>query len=226
MINAEKFEKVFGYKPDTECCVLECEQFTNCPFFEELDGGCRCDSWWFQEYKENGQNNIIKEDKQMSNLKLSPPWVIYVNKITALFEKDPAIKIQYDDDIKELKLFIDGDRKYEAISALLPSEENFGGTVLKIITVPSNLKAENDYLSLIKDAFQDNPILDHISIAPTPFGNVSYVSFKKEVVQFFNDNTIDEHGICSTLYQNIAREILDDAAKNKVYFCTNVDFKL
>lgn len=159
----------------------------------------------------------------MSNLQLSPPWIIYVNRITALFEKDPAIKIQYDDDVKELKLFIDGDRKYEAISALLPPEENFGGTYLKITIVPSNLKAENDYLSLIKDAFQDNPILDHISTVEMPFGDINYVSFKKEVVQFFNDSTADEHGICSTLYQDIAYTVFDDAAENRVYFCTTVD---
>lgn len=159
----------------------------------------------------------------MSNLQLSPPWIIYVNRITALFEKDPAIKIQYDDDVKELKLFIDGDRKYEAISALLPPEENFGGTYLKITIVPSNLKAENDYLSLIKDAFQDNPILDHISTVEMPFGDINYVSFKKEVVQFFNDSTADEHGICSTLYQDLAYIVFDDAAENRVYFCTTVD---
>lgn len=51
MTNAEKFQEVFGYKPDIECCIMECEQFDNCPFYEELDGGCRCDMWWNQEYK-------------------------------------------------------------------------------------------------------------------------------------------------------------------------------
>ena len=44
MTNAEKFEQVFGVKPDTECCPLECD---------ENDGGmrcCRCEKrQWFKE---------------------------------------------------------------------------------------------------------------------------------------------------------------------------------
>jgi hypothetical protein len=44
MTNAEKFEQVFGVKPDTECCPLECD---------ENDGGmrcCKCEKrQWFKE---------------------------------------------------------------------------------------------------------------------------------------------------------------------------------
>lgn len=220
MINAEKFEKVFGYKPDTECCVLECEQFANCPFFEELDGGCRCDSWWFQEYKENGQNSIIKEDKHMSNLQLSSPWVIYAKKVQELFNKDPQIHFEYINDTPELKIYVDDVRKADAIGELLPYEKSFGNVSLRITIIPSNV--EEDRTSLIRDAFRDNPIVDHINRADVVGGgSVTFVSFVKEVVQFFDDDMSDENGYCSTLYQELAKEVLGE--KGEVYFCTALD---
>ena len=54
MTNAEVFEKVFGIKPDTEFSVVECPfEYGNseCKYYEELDGGCRCELWWQEEYK-------------------------------------------------------------------------------------------------------------------------------------------------------------------------------
>ena len=36
------------------------------------------------------------------------------------------------------------------------------------------------------------------------FVDITYVIFKNCVVQFFNDNLNDAHGLISTLYQNIA----------------------
>lgn len=53
MTNAEKFEEIFGLVPDTESMVLLCNILPNdrCPYYEELDGGCRCDMWWSKEYE-------------------------------------------------------------------------------------------------------------------------------------------------------------------------------
>lgn len=53
MTNAEKFEEVFGVEPDTGCCILMCETMSYpCEYFEELDGGCNCNKWWYEQYKE------------------------------------------------------------------------------------------------------------------------------------------------------------------------------
>ena len=54
MTNAEKFEEVFGLVPDTESMVLECniKPSDRCKYYEELDGGCRCETWWSEEYHE------------------------------------------------------------------------------------------------------------------------------------------------------------------------------
>ena len=56
MTNAEKFEEIFGFKPDTEFGVMDCpyeipKKWYECPYYEELDGGCHCESWWNDIYK-------------------------------------------------------------------------------------------------------------------------------------------------------------------------------
>ena len=52
---------------------------------------------------------------------------------------------------------------------------------------------------------------------------MTYVVFKNCVVQFFNDNLNDCHGLISTLYQDIAAEIFEDANLNGVYYNTDVE---
>ena len=53
--------------------------------------------------------------------------------------------------------------------------------------------------------------------------DVTYVVFKNCVVQFFADNLNDCHGIISTLYQDIAEEILTGDGAQGVYFNTDVE---
>ena len=50
-----------------------------------------------------------------------------------------------------------------------------------------------------------------------------YVVFQNTVVQFFADNLNDCHGIISTLYQDIAEELLTGEGAQGVFFNTNVE---
>ena len=52
MTNAEKFEKVFGIKPDVESMSIDCPPTAprNCKYFE--NDACHCEAWWHEEYKE------------------------------------------------------------------------------------------------------------------------------------------------------------------------------
>ena len=50
-----------------------------------------------------------------------------------------------------------------------------------------------------------------------------YVIFANKVVQYFNDSLSDAHGVCSTLYQDIARDVFGDDCG--VYFCTDLEEK-
>ena len=55
----------------------------------------------------------------------------------------------------------------------------------------------------------------------------TYVVFKNCVVQFFNDNLNDPHGVLSTLYQDIAREVFGDCGMaGGVAYCTDVERKV
>jgi hypothetical protein len=58
---------------------------------------------------------------------------------------------------------------------------------------------------------------------------LTYVVFKNRVVQFFNDNLNDPHGVISTLYQDIADEIFADMpyqAHGGIAYCTDVEHNL
>ena len=60
MNNREKFIETFGFEPDTQASVIKCpdgEAETACKYFDAdlskpflTRNGCRCESWWFEEY--------------------------------------------------------------------------------------------------------------------------------------------------------------------------------
>ena len=154
--------------------------------------------------------------------KISPPWVQYVNALKAMFGQDPEIRIEFHDetDSKYVKLYVDNQRKADALGKLLPLEMNFGGVDLGIIVVASNLAISA--AQLYKDAFKNNPVMVDINVVNGVFKNpLTYVVFKKEVVQYYNDDLSDEHGNRSTLYQELAKELF--RMKDGVNFCTDVD---
>lgn len=67
MTNAEKFENIFGFKPDTEFSIFDCPEDyagSQCPYYEELDGGCHCEEWWNEEYKPNARGIEILDSLQ------------------------------------------------------------------------------------------------------------------------------------------------------------------
>ena len=69
--------------------------------------------------------------------------------------------------------------------------------------------------------FFDNEALIDIAVVHGIFASdLVYVIFKKEVVQYFNDNLGDYNGICSTLYQELAKNVLKP--QPGIFFCTSV----
>jgi hypothetical protein len=158
----------------------------------------------------------------MQNLKKVSPWVEYYRKLVALFKKDPDIRIIYDEGINVIKMYINGQDKYEALNQLLPSEKKFGNVTLKIELIPCNdLKLSRT--DLFRRAFSGNPVVtDVISIGQEIIGSTNdfnYVVFEKEVVQYYDDSLGDPHGNRSTLYQEIAKEVFGE--QDGIYFCTD-----
>lgn len=153
----------------------------------------------------------------MENMKLSPPWITFVNEVKALFGEDPEIKIVYDNETYTLKLFVDDSDKAMALAKLLPEKKEFGNVELKVIIVPANV---DDYAidQVFNKAFDGNPVLSYTAAYDSPFGKVSYAVFQKKVVQFFNDQMDDINGNKSMLFQDIAKDIF--GSDHGIFYCT------
>ena len=162
-------------------------------------------------------------------MKILPPWVIVVRKLEALLDGDPqiAFNVDFNGQHPAVVLSCNNGDKVAALQQILPEEVNFGNVVLKITIdgIPSN-RAFTSKVELFDTAFKGNPAYAY-SVCPCEEGyqwiGATYVVFNNCVVQFAADNLNDCHGIISTLYQDIAEEILTGPATNGVYWNTNVE---
>lgn len=153
----------------------------------------------------------------MKTLKLSTPWAQYVNALNALFEKDKEVKLVYDNDDVEVRLYVEDNSKAEAIASILPTEKKFGNVTLKITVLPAN--TNDSVASRFARAFKGNPVLkDVIEISDAFTNPITYFVLDRQVVQYFDDNLGDPHGLKSTLYQDLANSVFDN--HDGVMFCT------
>ena len=133
-------------------------------------------------------------------LKLSSPWEIFYKEIVAMFKRDKSVRTEFDNENMVIKLFVEGTDKADALDTLLPNEKVFGNVTVKIEVIPANNDNPTD-VELFTRAFKDNPILEY--------------------VQYYNDSLNDINGICSTLYQDVAKDVFDK--RSGVYFCTEYE---
>ena len=164
-------------------------------------------------------------------LKISPPWVTYVNKLQAIFDEDPQIAFNVDYNGKDgpsVVLATNNPDKAAALLQILPYGKEFGNVILSIgVDCPTiSNRAFVNKKELFETAFAGNPAFAY-AVSPSEDGynwlSITYVVFKNCVVQFFADNLNDCHGLISTLYEDIAEEILTGPAVRGVYFNTDVE---
>lgn len=164
-----------------------------------------------------------------TRLKILPPWSIVIRKIEALFDGDPQIACNTDFTGSAPKIILacnNGD-KVAALQKILPEEIPFGGVKLQVGVdgIPSN-RAFANKKELFETAFAGNPAFAY-AVCPVDDGynwfSMTYVVFKNCVVQVFADNLNDCHGLISTLYEEIAREILAGDGVQGVCFNTDVE---
>ena len=154
----------------------------------------------------------------MDKFGLSSPWMSFFHEIEALFKGDPEVTVRFDEEENTIKLFVDNTDKAEALSRLLPSERAFGGVTVQVKVIPAN-HPEDDVSVLLKKAFDKNPAMVMVKNIDEVFSNpITYVVFKKEVVQYFNDDLGDLNGNHSTLYQDIAKDVFLPIPG--AFFCT------
>ena len=90
------------------------------------------------------------------------------------------------------------------------------------ITIKNNFKytgKRNTDVDLLKVAFAGNPIVSEIVAVETPFQTtVDYCVFKKEVIQFYNDEMMDINGNYNGLAHDIARKLF--VQDSNTSYCT------
>lgn len=142
-----------------------------------------------------------------------------MQEIKALFKKDPEIRVEYDEENVHLKLFVENTHKADALTNILPVQKTFGNVILTIDVIPAN--TEESLSQMYKAAFEGNAAFNYLETVEGVFTNpISYVVFANEVVQFFNDDLNDIHGLKSTLYEDIARDVFEK--KDGMCFCTDL----
>ncbi len=168
----------------------------------------------------------------MAKIGLTSPWARYYMELEAFFGEDPDVKVLFSEDKISITLYVDGEKKAAAIRKLLPAQVTFGEIVLKVNVVPSNELSGRGFAeietpeygvaaNLFAYALEGNPILSYIKHVRGIFmDGITYVVFRNKVVQYYNDNIGDVNGLCSTLYQDIAKNLFGDT--DMVFFCTDI----
>jgi hypothetical protein len=167
-------------------------------------------------------------------LKLSPPWTIFINKLEALFDGDPEIAFNVNPDSGDpsVTLSTNNPEKAAALLKILPKEKQLGTVTLKInVDCPTvSNRAFTDDVELFEVAFKKNPAFAYaFSTDGSWLVSFTYVVWKKDVVQFFADNLHDPHGIISTLYQDIASEILSSKSYTtggSIAYATDIESRI
>lgn len=163
----------------------------------------------------------------MASFYLSPPWYIFAKEMQEMFKYDPDVHVIYYEDDHTIKLFVDDGDKAAALDRLIPNEKHFGNVTLSIEVVPANkttmdLSDKVDYETLFDLAFDNNGVYSFSKTIQGIFvNNLTYVVFRKQVVQYWTDDLSDYYGQHSTLYQEIAKDIFGE--REGVFFCTDVE---
>ena len=150
-------------------------------------------------------------------LNLAAPWVTYANEIKAMFKDDPEVKVVYNNEETEVRIYVAKQAKCDALEKILKHEVKFGNITLKINVIAPN-ENDEDILDVFDDAFAGNPAISFVVPIESPLGTHRFVVFKNEVVQFYNDQLDDLNGNKSTLYQDIAKDIFVEGLA--VNYCT------
>lgn len=159
--------------------------------------------------------------KEINNkeLNMMSPWAEYFNQLVAFFKEDDDVRVEYDNEAMVIKIYVDGAAKAEALSKLLPTSKKFGNVEVKVNIIPAN-PLDTSRIGLFKKAFEGNrAVADIETISDISSNDFNFVIFKPEVVQYYNDDLSDFNGICSTLYQDLAKELFGET--EGCYFCTD-----
>ena len=163
----------------------------------------------------------------MARLNLSAPWYLFYREIEEMFKNDPEVRVIFDEDNMNIKLYVKDANKADALEQLMIKEKNLGTVTITVSVIPANnapkteIPEFSDTEDLYERALYDNPALSYVTAVYGIYNNpITYVVFANEVVQYWADNLGDANGLISTLYQEIAKDIF--VSRNGANFCTDV----
>ena len=179
----------------------------------------------------------VTSEAAADGIKVSAPWFEYGRKLKTLFQGEPDIIVDMpyrycEDDINKglmtngyvIDILVRNHNKFLAMDKSLPKEKFFGNVRVRINiydTENSELK-DTSPSELIKVLFKDNPNVDDILELSDFSGTThTFVIFKPEVKQFYNDDISSPNGLWSGLEQDIAKEIFSETNLSFVHFCTS-----
>jgi hypothetical protein len=152
----------------------------------------------------------------MEEVKLAPPWMIYFRKLEAFFKEDPDVNLKLDDFV--IKVYVNGEKKADALRELLPLSKSFGNIKFNVNVIPAN-PLDMSKISVLQKALEGNEALSRIeTVSGVSSNDFNFVVFQPKVVQYYNDDLSDINGLCSTLYQDLAKDIFGES--DGIYFCT------
>ena len=157
----------------------------------------------------------------MQDLKLSPPWVTFANEMKAMFAQDPGVRVVFDQQNMEIKLYVESATKAEALETLLVKEAVFGGVTVKVTVIPGNAVSDK-YVNMYDTAFESNPALVDTKYVSSPFGQFTYVIWSAKPIQFFDDNLADYQGKKTMLLEDVAKDVM--AEDVNVFHCSTEIF--
>ena len=176
----------------------------------------------------------------MAKLQLVSPWINFYHEVNAFFRYDRDVTVIFDEEETEVKLYVNGNEKAEALSELLPDIRKFGNVTLRVAVILTNDNPASCYYkprtnqrtrggyssssmtemeSQFTMALRGNPIFSFTDGVDLQTNRIIYVVFRNEVVQYYNDDLGDYYGQCSTLYQTIAADIFKPI--DGVHYCTD-----
>lgn len=158
--------------------------------------------------------------------RLSPPWYTHLRKLQNLFMSDPDVVVDNDltknnDGSFTAVIHCATRVKYDALLKVIKPEVKFGNVVLKVEVVAD--VNEQTPAELMNIAFGDNDLyVDTYEIVDAMGSKHVYSVFKKDVIQFYNDDLSDYCNNFNGLVADVVKDVIDRKAV-RTYVCTECE---
>lgn len=141
---------------------------------------------------------------------ISSPWMTYYKKLVALFGDDPELEVSWKEEGAEKSVIIASTNTFKimALEKLLDPKITFGNITLTVKCLVKD-GSEDSASAIFRTAFAGNPHISEV-IDQKTMGCIeqTFVLFKPEVIQFFNDDITDYYGNWNGLAEDLMRDVI------------------